>query len=112
MMPSQQVDIVPIPPAETLSYNQSYQLMNDMGFRGRVQVACLAYAQSIILEPTDAPAHNTRLRWAQTVYQNPSAVAGNITPPVVMNPNVQLAGSDISDDGLLAVVQAVVNQSL
>lgn len=111
MMPGTQTDpIVPIPPATTLSYNQSYALMSDGNFRGRVQVACLAFAQAITLEGPDYPAHNTRLRWANSVFVNPSGVASQITPPTVMNPNVQQGGSAISDDDLQAAVQAVVNE--
>lgn len=113
MTPGTQPDpIVPIPPATTLDYNQSYALMNDMSFRGRVQVACLAFAQAITLEEPDFPAHNTRLRWANNVFQSPQAVANQVTPPTVMNPNVQMAGSEITDDGLQAAVQAVVNELL
>lgn len=108
----QQAEIVPTPPAETLDYDQSYALMSDAGFRGRVQVACLDFAQSITLEPTDSPAHNTRLKWAQSVYQSPPMVAAQVTPPVVMNPNVQQAGSAVTDDALQAAVQAVVDASL
>lgn len=102
--------IVPIPPATTLDYNQSYALMNNFDFRGRVQVACLSYAQYITLEPSNAPAHNTRLRWANSVFQNPNQVANQTTPPVVMNPNVQQAGSAVTDESLQAAVQAVVDE--
>lgn len=101
--------IVPTPPATTLSYEQSAALMQDFTFQGRVKVACLAYAQTITLEPTGSTAHNTRMRWAQSVYQNPMQVAQQITPPVVLNPNVQQNGSDITDDNLQGVVQVVVD---
>lgn len=111
MMPTTQANlIVPIPPATTLDYTQSYALMNDLDFRGRVQVACLSYAQYITLEPSNAPAHNTRLRWANNVFQNPTMVASQTTPPVVMNPNVQQDGSAVTDASLQAAVQAVVDE--
>lgn len=113
MMPGVRSDpIVPIPPAQTLTYDQSFTLMNDSDFRGRVQVACLTYAQVIISEGPTTAAHNTRLRWAQTVYQNPMQVAAQTTPPTVMNVNVQLAGSAIDDPSLQAAVQYVVNSTL
>lgn len=107
-VPQEAAVIVPIPPATTLDYTQSYALMNDSDFRGRVQVGCLAYAQTILLQPPTAPAHNTLLRWAQSVFAGPSVVAMQITPAVVLNPNVQQAGSDISDDDLQAAIQATV----
>jgi len=109
MTPSPNDPIVPIPPATTLSYQQSNYLMSNLNFQGRVKVSCLMYAQTIALEPTSTPAHNTRLRWANSVYQNPMQVATQITPPVVTNPNVQQEGSAISDEGLQAVVQVEVD---
>lgn len=112
MMPATTDPIVPIPPATVLDYDQSYALMSDGNFRGRVQVACLSYAQYITLEPSGAPAHNTRMRWAQSVFQNPPMVASQVTPPTVMNPNVQEAGSDVTDASLQAAVQAVVDAAM
>ena len=110
MMPGMKaVDIVPTPPATTLTHDQSAQLMNDATFRGRVKVSCLGYAQYISLEATNTPAHNSRFKWAQTVFANPDLVAGQITPPTVLNPNVQQAGSVITDADLDAAVQAVVD---
>lgn len=106
--PREPAVIVPIPPATTLNYTQSFTLMNDPDFIGRVQVACLAYAQTILLEPANAPAHNTLLRWATTVFAGPNVVAMQVTPAVTLNPNVQQAGSAITDDDLQAAVQAVV----
>lgn len=111
MMPTTQAPIVP-EPGGTLTYEQSFALMNDSDFRGRVQVSCLSYAQVIIGEGPTAPAHNTRLRWANTVYQNPMQVAAQTTPPTVMNVNVQQAGSAISDQALQAAVQYVVDTTL
>lgn len=104
--------IVPIPPATTLDYEQSFALMSDTDFKGRVQVACLAYAQYILLEPTGTVGHNARVRWAQSVYQSPLMVATQVTPPTVMNPNVQQAGSEVTDQNLSAAVQAVVDAAL
>ena len=96
-------------PGGVLTYSQSYQLMNDPDFRGRVQVSCLTYAQQILLEPTQTAGHNTRVRWAQSVQQSPAMIANNITPKVVMNINVQTTGSDVTDMGLQSALQYEVD---
>lgn len=101
--------IVPIEPATILTYDQSAQLMQDSTFRGRVKVACLSYAQYISLEPTNVPAHNSRFKWAQRCVQAPDAIAAETVPPTVMNPNVQQAGSAVTDPDLQAAVQTVVD---
>jgi|SRR5215471_16275914 len=92
-----------------LSYTNSADLMNDLTFRGRVKVASLKYAQSIQNEPSNTVAHNARLRWSQSCIQNPDSMAGTVTPPAVMDPAVQIAGSAIADDQLQAAVEGVVN---
>lgn len=92
-----------------MTYEESATLMNDATFQGRVKVACLSYAQYIGLEDPGSPGHSSRYRWAQNTVLNPVAVAGQITPPTVMNPNVQAAGADITDQDLQAAVQAVVD---
>lgn len=112
MMPTTQPAIIVPEPGAYLTFDQSFALMNDANFRGRVQVACLNFAQQITGEGPGAAAHNTRLRWAQGVYQNPAQVAAQTTPPVVMNVNVQQAGSAIEDLALQAAVQYVVNATL
>lgn len=112
-MPIQPVSIVPDPGAGTLTYDQSYALMNDPSFRGRVQVACLTFAGVITSEDSNAVvAHNTRLRWAQSVYANPNQLAMQTTPPVVMNINIQTTGSDVTDAALQAAVQYVVQSQM
>jgi len=92
-----------------LTYDDSAKLMNDSTFRGRVKTACLSYAQYISIEASNTPAHNSRYRWAQNCFQQPDMVAQQITQPVVLNPNVQSAGSAITDADLQAAVQAVVD---
>lgn len=111
MAPTTRIDIVP-EPGTTLTYDQSFALMNDAAFRGRVQVACLTYAGAITAEESSSVAHNTRLRWAQSVYQSPAMVAAQTTPPVVMNVNIQQTGSAVTDAALLAAVQYVVNTQI
>jgi hypothetical protein len=110
MFPKTTTDpIVPVPPATTLSYDQSASLMQDSGFRGRVKVACLSYAQYISLEATSTAAHNSRYRWATRCFQAPDQVGNEVVSPVVMNPNVAQAGSEVTDADLQAAVQAVVD---
>lgn len=109
MMPGTPTEIVPTPPATELTYDQSAQLMTDYTFKGRVKTACLKYAMSITNEASNAPAHSSRMRWAQSCYLNPDGVAAQIQPPTVMDPNVQSTGSAITDETLQGAVEAVAN---
>jgi len=86
--------------------------MTDMEFRGRVKVSALKYADSIMIEASSVPAHNTRVRWAQNTMQNPEMAAQQIQPPVVMDSAVQTAGAAISDAALQGSVEATVNKML
>lgn len=95
-----------------MTYEESAALMNDPTFRGRVKVASLKYATSITDESPIVPAHNTRLRWAQSCYQSPDTIAGQLQPPTVMDSAVQAAGADISDEALQGAVETVVNKIL
>lgn len=103
----------------SLTYDESSTLMNNMAFRGRVKVACLKFAGSIFDEADTVPAHNTRLRWAQQVQQQPDMVAGQVAPPTVMDAAVQAAAiapgngdSTIDDNGLQGSVEVTVNKAL
>jgi hypothetical protein len=93
-----------------MTYTESAALMTDMEFRGRVKVAALKYADSIIGEPTGTAAHNTRLRWATSTLQQPDQAAMQIQPPVVMDSAVQADGAEITDAALQGSVEAVVNK--
>jgi hypothetical protein len=95
-----------------MTYTESAALMSDMTFRGRVKVAVLKYADSIMIEASSVPAHNTREKWAVLAMQNPDAIAGQIQPPTVMDPAVQTAGSAVTDIALQAAVEGVVNKIL
>jgi len=95
-----------------MTYQESAELMGNVEFRGRVMVAALKYADSIMIEATSTPAHNTRQKWAQNAMQNPQMVAGQIQPPVVMDPAVQTAGAAVTDIALQAAVEGVVNKLL
>lgn len=95
-----------------MTYEESNALMSDMAFRGRVKVAVLRYADSIMIEATSTPAHNTREQWARTAMQNPDAIAAQVQPPTVMDAAVQEAGADIADPALQASVEVTVNKLL
>ena len=111
MMPGAASDpIVPVPPATTLSYDQSNTLMSDFGFRGRIKVACLTFAAYISGEAPSEPAHNTRLKWAQSAMLNPDQTAGQVQPQTVMDAAVQQQGSAISDKDLQTAVETTVNK--
>jgi len=92
-----------------LDYSSSAALMGDFTFRGRVKVACLKFANAIMIEAPTAAAHNARLRWATLCFQQPDIVAGQVTPPAVMDPGVQAAGGGIDDAALQGAVEATVN---
>jgi hypothetical protein len=102
--------IVPEPPATVLTYEQSAQLMTDMVFRGRVKVSVLNFATKILYEPALTQGHTSRYRWAQRAYQQPDQVASESQQPTVMHPNVQTAGSEITDGNLQVAVEAVVGE--
>jgi len=93
-----------------MDYTESSALMTDVTFRGRVKVAALKFATTIMNEEPTVTAHNARMRWAQTMYQQPDAIAVQLQPPVVMDPAVQTAGADIDDAGLQSAVEAVINK--
>lgn len=101
-----------------MTYDESYLLMSNLAFQGRVKVSALKYADSISIEANTVPAHNTRLRWAQNCFQQPDAVAHQLTPPTVMDSAVQTAGVDeegkalITDALLQGAVETVVNKML
>jgi hypothetical protein len=95
-----------------LTYQESADLMKDAVFVSRIKVACLTFADYILGEANTVPAHNTRMRWAQNVMQNPDGTAQNIAPTVVMDPVVQEQGSAITDPDLQTAVETAVNKLL
>lgn len=95
-----------------MTYTESAALMTDSAFRGRIKVASLKYADSILAEVETTPAHNTRLKWAQQTMQNPEMTASQIQPPTVMDAAVQTDGADITDTALQGSVEAVVNKMM
>jgi hypothetical protein len=95
-----------------MTYLESAALMQDQEFRGRIKVACLKYADSIVGEPTGTAAHNTRLKWAQNCLQSPEMVAAQTQPPTVMDAEVQADGAAITDVALQGSVEATVNKMM
>lgn len=95
-----------------MTYEESSALMTDTAFRGRIKVACLKYATYIVDEPANVPAHSSRIKWAQQVGQQPDFVAQQVQPLVVMDGNVQSAGSAITDPALQTAVEGTVNKFL
>jgi hypothetical protein len=95
-----------------LDYTQSADLMKDQVFIDRVKVSCLKFADYILNEPTNTPAHSTRVRWAQTTIQAPANASAVVTPPTVMDTAVQAEGNAISDTGLQTAVETTVNKLL
>jgi hypothetical protein len=86
--------------------------MMDTGFRGRIKVACLRFANYIYDEVSNTPAHSSRMRWAQRALQMPDAVAADVHAEVVMDPQVQLDGAAITDAALQTAVETCVNKML
>jgi hypothetical protein len=96
-----------------MTYEESSALMKDAVFIGRVKVACLKYADYIILEAPTTPAHSTRIKWAQSTMSAPDSSASMVTPTVVMDPAVQAAGgAAIDDTALQSSVENTINKML
>lgn len=92
-----------------MTYVESAALMKDQTFMGRVKVAALNYAQSLSLQPSLS---NSQSKWINQAMTQSDFMAQMLTPPVVMNPNVQQGGAAVSDADLQAAVQAVANQTM
>lgn len=93
-----------------MTYLETAALMVDPEFASRVKVSCLTFAEYIINEPTNVPAHATRLKWAMNTFTSPDSAAAAILPVVVMDPNVQSQGAAISDADLQTAVEASLNK--
>jgi hypothetical protein len=84
--------------------------MTDPDFRNRIKVASLEIANYYLTEPADTPGHGSRYKWGGLCYQSPDAIAGQLQPPVVMDPQVQTDGTAISDTNLHDAVERVVGK--
>jgi hypothetical protein len=95
-----------------MTYTESSTLMQDATFRGRVKVACLKFADSILNESPGVPGHGARYRWATQCQFNPEQTAQNVTPPTVMDGAVQTAGAEVTDNALQGSVEAIINKMI
>jgi hypothetical protein len=95
-----------------LDYAQSAALMADGAFSDRVKVACLHYAAYIVNEPSNVPAHSTRVRWGQATLVNPDSAVAQVLPTVIMDGQVQADGAAITDQNLQTAVETAVNKLL
>jgi len=101
-----------------LTYVETSNLMTNMIFRGRIKVSCLHYADYIFGEAANTAAHSSRIRWAQSTFQNPDMAAANVTPAVCMDAAVQSAAltpegdSTIDDVALQSATENAINKML
>ena len=95
-----------------MTYAESSELTQSADFRGRVKVACIKYADSIMIEASSVAGHTSRLRWAQSVFAQPDFIAAQVQPPTVMDPAVQAAGAAVEDAALQGAVEATVNKTI
>ena len=93
-----------------MTYSESAALMIDMDFRGRVKTAMLHFAGYVMGEDPGTTAHNSRYKFAQLCFQQPDMQASNLQPVVVMDANVQSAGSAIDDNTLQTAVEAAIGK--
>lgn len=89
-----------------MTLEESAELINDATFRGRVKVAALLYAQYMSLHPGNS---SSLTNWIFQTLRAPDQVAQTLTPSVVINPAVQDAGANVTDQDLQSAVQTVAN---
>lgn len=95
---------------ETMTYEETFELMKSPVFRGRVGVACTKFASYITDEAPSTPAHPTRYKWAQQTLVAPDVAAGVVVPTVVWDTEVQAAGAAVTDEALQAAVEIAVQK--
>ena len=95
----------------SMTLEESAALMNDATFRGRVKVAALNYAQYLSLQASTASS-NAKMTFMQQTMRAPDAMAQTLTPPTVLNPNVQQDGPTVSDASLQAAVQTTADMMM
>jgi hypothetical protein len=91
-----------------MTYEETFQLMRDQIFRGRVSVACTKFASYIADEAPSVPAHPTRYKWSMATLANPDAAATQVIPTVVWDNEVQAAGPEVTDEALQGAVETAV----
>jgi hypothetical protein len=95
-----------------LTYEETFALIGDAVFRGRVSVACVHYADYITTETPTTPAHSTRYKWAQNTLVAPDIAVSQVINTVVNDTAVQADGAAITDAALQSVVETSVNKLL
>ena len=95
-----------------MTYQESAALMTDPEFRGRVKVAAIKFADSIMIEAPTVSAHNARLRWASMTFQQPDMAALQLQAPTVMDAAVQAGGAAVTDAALQGAVEAAANKMI
>jgi hypothetical protein len=95
-----------------LTYEETFALMSDTVFRGRVNIACVNFARYITDEAANTPAHSTRVKWAQNTLVNPEVAVNQVIPTVVTDGQVQADGAAITDPALQSTVETAVNKLL
>ena len=91
-----------------MTYEDTYQLMRDQIFRGRVSVACTKFASYIADEAPSVPAHPTRYKWSMATLVNPDGATTQVIPTVVWDTEVQAAGPEVTDVALQGAVETAV----
>jgi hypothetical protein len=91
-----------------MTYEETFQLMRDQIFRGRVSVSCAKFASYIADEQPNVPAHPTRYKWSMATLGNPDAAAGQVIPTVVWDASVQADGPAVTDAALQTAVETAV----
>lgn len=93
-----------------LTYEETYALMKDEPFRGRVTVAATKFATYITDEAPTTPAHPTRYKWAQQTLITPEVTTTQLLPTVVWDAAVQADGTAITDTALQGAVENAVQK--
>ena len=91
-----------------MTYEDTYQLMRDQIFRGRVSVACTKFASYIADEAPTVPAHPTRYKWSMATLGNPEGATAQVMPTVVWDAAVQQDGPAVTDAALQTAVETAV----
>jgi hypothetical protein len=93
-----------------MTYEETFELMRDQDFRGRVTVACAKFASYIADEAPSVPAHPTRYKWSMTTLVNPEGATAQVIPTVVWDASVQTDGVAVSDTALQGAVETAVQK--
>jgi hypothetical protein len=92
------------------TYEETFALMQDQAFKGRVLVSCTKYASYIADEAPTVPAHPTRYKWAMFTLSTPEASMSQVMPTVVWDAGVQTDGANITDAALQGAVETAVQK--